>query len=53
MSVEIEGATNRLTAAVLALAVEVAQDDSTGYTQAVEDVEYSYNRRLRTLLDDD
>ena len=53
MSIETEGAINRLTAAVLALAVEVAQDEDTDYPKAVEDVEYSYDKRLQSLLRDD
>lgn len=53
MSLEVEGALNRLTAAVLALAVEYAKDENRDYTQAVEDVEYNYEKRLKTVLDSD
>lgn len=51
MSVELLGAVNRLTAAVLALAVEHAKDGDTEYEQAAEGVEDNYEERLEFLME--
>lgn len=54
MSIETEGALNRLTAAVLALAIEQRKDDTvTSYTQAEDDIRYSFNRQLQFILRSD
>lgn len=52
MSLEIEGAINRLTAAVLALAVSVEKDEETSLLTAEGNVESQYEKSLSYVLSD-